>query len=313
MRSKWFLCAALVLVAAGCSSSSSTTINTPSIHFSRLYVSNFVGAGTGLNIFAPPFSAASTPAVSVPAGVASGFNSTGALAVDAVGRLYAIADVSPSIINIYTPPITAASVPTTSITLPSSTNAYGLALDPSGNIWVSDRAGASSTVREYTPPFTNASTPALTLTAAANGLNDTAGLAFDATGRLAIAGETTNNLVIFNPPITGASTPAATITLDGAGQGVVFDGIGRLFAVNPNTDVQVFTPPFSNAQAESFHFGAINGFSVSPKFDATGDLWVSNSGAGTVVEYSPPFSASTAPTVTLTSGLSDNYGLAFGL
>jgi streptogramin lyase len=312
MRSRWLLCAALALVAAGCSSSSSTTINTPS--FTRLYVSNLTGSGTGLNIFAPPFSAGSMPAVSVPAGAASGLRGTGGIAVDAAGKLYAIGNgTNPSTITIYAPPITAASTPMTSIILPSSTNAYGLTLDPSGNIWVSDRAGTSSTIREYTPPFTNTSTPALTLTHAANGINDSAGLAFDAAGHLAVGEEVTNTLLIFNPPITGASVPAATITLDGHGEGVVFDGAGRVFSVNPQTDIQVFTPPFSNGQAESFHFGAINGFSIAPKFDASGNLWVANSGANTVVEYAPPFSASTVPAVTLTNGLSNPYGIAFGL
>ena len=314
MRSRWFLCAALALVFTSCSSSSTTTITTPGLQFPRLYVSNLTSVGTGLNIFAPPFSAASMPVVSVPAGAASGLRGTGGIAVDAVGKLYAIGNgTNPSTITIYTPPITAASTPTTSIVLPSSSNAYGLALDPSGNIWVSDRNGTNSTIREYTPPFTNASVPALTLTHAANGINDSAGLAFDATGHLAVGEEVTGTLLIFNPPITGASMPAATIALDGNGEGVVFDGTGRVFSVNPQTDVQVFTPPFSNGQAESFHFGAINGFSISPKFDAAGDLWVANSGANTVVEYAPPFSGATVPAVTLTNGFSNPYGIAFGL
>jgi hypothetical protein len=314
MRSRWFLCAALVLVAAGCSSSSSTTINNTTPQFTRLYVSNFTGSGIGLNIFAPPFSAASTAVVSVPAGAASGFNDTGAIAVDALGKLYTIhKGTNPSVIEIYAPPITASSTPMTSITLPSSINAYGLALDPSGNIWVSDRAGASSTVREYTPPFSNVSTPALTLTNGANGINDSAGLAFDAAGHLAVGEEVTNTLLVFNPPITGTSTPAATIALDGNGEGVVFDSAGRVFSVNPHTDTQVFTPPFSNAQAESFHFGANNGFSISPKFDAAGDLWVANSNTPSVVEYAPPFSGSTTAAVTITNGLNSPYGIAFGL
>jgi hypothetical protein len=312
MRLKWFSCAALVLVAAGCSSSSTTTVNT--LSFPRLYVSNLTSIGTGLNIFAPPFSASSMPVVSVPAGAASGLQDTGGIAVDATGKLYAIGNgTSPSTITIYTPPITALSTPTTSIVLPSSSNAYGLALDPSGDIWVSDRNGTSSTIREYTPPFTGSSLPALTLTHAANGINDSAGLAFDAAGHLAVGEEVTNTLLVFNPPITVSSMPAATITLDGNGEGVVFDGTGRLFSVNPHTDVQVFTPPFSNGQLESFHFGTINGFSIAPKFDAGGNLWVANSNANTVVEYPPPFSGTTTSAVTLTNGLSNPYGIAFGL
>jgi hypothetical protein len=312
MRSRWFVFAFLGLVVAGCSSSSTSTPPTPP-PFMRLYVTNFQIAGTGLVIYAPPFSAASTPAVSVPSG-ASGLNDPAGMAIDNAGNVYVIAKgaAPPSKIMIYAQPITAASIPTTTITLPSSNNAYSLALDGPGNIWVADRAGTSSTIREYTPPFSNASTPALTLTNAANGINDSAGLAFDAAGHMAVGEEVTNTLLIFNPPITATSTPAATITLDGNGEGVVFDSAGRVFSVNPHTDVQVFAPPFTNGQAESFHFGAINGFSIGPKFDFAGNLWVANSGSDTVVEYSPPFSAATLPAVTLSSGLVSPYGTAFG-
>jgi len=310
MRSKWILLPALLLFAAGCTNSSSTTINGP--QFGRLYVSNFVNTGAAINIFTPPFSAASLPAVSLPAGVATGLNEPGGIDTDVAGKLYAINDgMSPSVITIFTPPITAASIPTTSITLPSSNNAYGLVLDRLGNIWVSDRNGASSTVRKYSPPFTNTSTPVLTLTAAANGLPDAAGMALDGAGHLAVTGQATKNVVIYNPPITSASTPAATIALDGNGQGVGFDGAGRLFAVNLNTDVQVFTPPFSNAQTESFHFGVLAGAGISPKFDAFGNLWVPMSSS--VVEFTSPFSATSAPAVTLTNGLNSAYGVAFGL
>jgi hypothetical protein len=311
MRSKWIICAAFALVAAGCSNSSTTTPPPP--QFTRLYVTNFAGAGTGLNIYAPPFSASSMPVVSVPTGLSSGFNLTAGIAIDAAGKLYTISKGSnPSVVAIYAQPITAASTPTTSFSLPVSVNAYSLTLDPSGNIWVADRAGVNSHIYKYTPPFSNGSTPALTLNNATNGLTDSAGLAFDAAGHLAVGEEATNTLLIFNPPITGASIPAATITLDGAGEGVVFDATGRVFAVNPNTDVQVFTPPFSNGQAESFHFGAINGFSIGPKFDSLGNLWVANSGSNNVVEYAPPFSAATVPAVTITNGMNTPYGTAFG-
>jgi hypothetical protein len=310
MRSKWLLLPVLLLFAAGCTNSSSTTINGP--QFGRLYVSNFVGSGTAINIFSPPFSATSLPAVSLAAGVATGLNFPGGIDTDLLGKLYAINEgTKPSVITIFTPPITAASIPTTSITLPSSVNAYGLVLDRLGNIWVSDRNGASSTVRKYSPPFSNTSTPTLTLTAAANGLPDAAGMALDGAGRLAVTGQLTSNVVIFNPPITAASMPAATIKLDGQGQGVAFDAAGRLFATNINTDVQVFTPPFSNAQAESFHFGTLAGAGISPKFDVSGNLWVPMSSS--VVEFTAPFSATSTPAVTLTNGLNSAYGVAFGL
>jgi hypothetical protein len=311
MRFRVILCAAFV-VAAGCSSSSTSTTPTP-VPFMKLYVTNFVGSGNGLVVYAPPFSAASTPTITVPASVASGLQDPGGIAVDASGKVYTINDIaSPSVITIYTTPLSAASTPTTSITLPASSNAYGLALDPAGDIWASDRNGAGSHLYEYVPPFTNTSTPALTLTAAANGLNDASGIAFDNLGHMAVVGETTSNAVVYTAPFSVSSMPTATFALSTAGQGAVFDSTGRLFAVNSGGAIQVFTPPFSNTSTESFHFGATSGFCIAPKFDFLGNLWITNSGMSSVVEYSPPFSASTTAALTINTGLTNNYGLAFG-
>ena len=310
MRSRLIVCAAILLATAGCSAASKAP---PPPALTRLYASNFVTSGTGLQIFAPPFSAAEAASVSVPASGASGLNDAGGIAIDSTGRLYAINDgATPSVITIYAQPLSAASTPTITFALPASTNAYGLVLDPSGNLWVSDRHGATSHVYEYTPPFSNASTPALTLTPATNGLNDASGMAFDGAGHFAVTGEASSNIVIYTTPVTVASTPAATFALNAPGQGVVFDSSGRLFAVNESAAIQVFVAPFSNASTESFHFALTSGFCIAPAFDSSGNLWIDNSGGPNVQEFTPPFSASTTAALTMTSGFTNNYGLAFG-
>ena len=308
------LCLALLcLVVAGCSSKSTSPTTPTPPPFTRLYVTTFdTTPNSMLEVFAPPITAASTPAVSVTS-AASGLNGPGGLAIDKSGNVYAVNDNAPRNVTIYAQPFTASSTPTTTIVIPvAANNPYTISLDPTGDIWVGDRSGVNSHLYEFTPPFTNASTPALTLTNA-NGLTDATGTAFDGAGHMAVAQEVSSNVLIYNLPITVASTPAATIALAANGQGVVFDGAGNLYATleSGSGGVAVFHPPFSNASTPAFTFG--NTVGAFPTFDSGGNLWVPDFSLH-VLEYSPPFSAATTAAVTLpvADATGSAAGAAFG-
>src|SRR5215467_12460049 len=126
MNSWRLFVAASILVSMGCSSSATSPTPTPP-PFTKLYVTNFQTSGNGLMIYAPPFSAALAPSVTVPASVASGLQSPGGLAVDSTGKVYVI-NFSTTSITIYNQPITAASTPSVTIVLPASSNPYNLTL-----------------------------------------------------------------------------------------------------------------------------------------------------------------------------------------
>jgi hypothetical protein len=307
----WTVAAFVAL--AGCSSSSSTIINNTTPSFTRMYVTTFDSAPNSLlEVFAPPFTASSTPVLNI-TGAASGFDGPSGIAIDGSGNIIVMNEGATNTVTIHAQPFTASSVPAVKFTLPvSASNPYTLSLDRSGNVWIGDRNGASSHLYEYSPPFTNSSVPALTLTSA-NGLTDATGTAFDASGHMAVGQEISNNVLIYNLPITSSSTPAATIPLAGHGQGVAFDSAGKLYAVLESAPggVEVFSPPFTNGETPAFSFGSATG--AFPTFDANGNLWVPDFGQH-VNEYSPPFSASTAVSVSLplASGTASATGVAFG-
>ena len=88
-------------------------------------------------------------------------------------------------------------------TLTGLTNPDALAFDSSGNLYVTNWGGGSSTtVCEFAPGST---TPTATLT----GLTNPNALAFDSSGNLYVANETGTTVSEFAP---GSTTPTATIT-----------------------------------------------------------------------------------------------------
>ena len=113
-----------------------------------------------------------------------------------------------------------------------------------------------------------------------------------------------------NPAVIGAqrvmdtASSVATLTGVNAPQALAFDGIGRLYVANANSNtVSIFTPGSTTPSA------TLTGVSV-PKalaFDARGNLYVANSGGTTVSVFMP---GSTTPDATLT-GLSSPQALAF--
>jgi len=173
--------------------------------------------------------------------------------------------------------------PLVSLTVTSGAREFlqGIAVGAGGSVWVSNNT--ASTIVEFTPSqFGEAvsPTPAVTLSASSGSLSGPAGLAFDANGNLWVANGTSNTVVQFAASQLAASgSPTPTVTL-----------------------------------------GATNGSLGGPfclAFDARGNLWVTNTNASTVVEFTASQlagSGSPTPAVTLSAtngSLSAPSGLAF--
>jgi sugar lactone lactonase YvrE len=157
----------------------------------------------------------------------------------------------------------------------------GMAVDAGGSVWVTNNT--ASTIVEFTPSQFGVQvspTPAVTLSATSGSLSGPAGLAFDANGNLWVANANSNTVVEFAASQLAASgSPTPTV---------------RLGAAN----------------------GSLNGpFCLA--FDASGNLWVTNTNASTAVEFTASqlaASGSPTPAVTLSAtngSLSSPSGLAF--
>ena len=216
------------------------------------------------------------------------------LAVTAGSGPAAAANVTPTIYvsNLITSTITsypltangnASPAATLSATNGSLDRPVGESFDTRGDLWVTNGNPNVNTVVEYTPSqleATGSPTPAVTISASSGSLNVPYGLAFDASGDLWVTNVGGNTLVEYTPSqlaASGAPTPAVTISASS----------GSLDA------------PYGLA------------------FEAGGDLWVTNVGGNTLVEYTPSQLEATgsptpAVTVSASSGSIDYpYGLAF--
>jgi secreted PhoX family phosphatase len=200
----------------------------------------------------------------------------------------------------------------------------GLAFDVSGDLWVTNEEGDD--LVEYTPDqlVSGSPDPRVAASAANSGFDWPFGVAFDSSGDLWVANYSANSLVEFAPNqlTNGSPTPTATISSGSSGSlegpdGLAFDRSGDLWVANydevtgadslvefaPNqltTGSPTPTATISSSSSESLD---------EPQglaFDSSGDLWVANDNANTVVELKPRQLVTGAPTpaVTVSSALS---------
>jgi sugar lactone lactonase YvrE len=221
-----------------------------------------------------------------------------ALAIDAYGALWTATNHDNQVVNVGTvlgfsvaQLQAAASVPGqpvlpgVSLTVTSGAREFlrGMAVDSAGSVWVTNTT--AGTIVQFTPsqfaaPGSPTPPPAVTLSATNGSLSGPAGLAFDAGGNLWVANANGNTVVVFPASQLAASgSPTPTVTL-----------------------------------------GATNGSLDGPAylaFDGSGNLWVTNTNASTVVEFTGSQlgpSGSPTPAVTLSAAngsLSSPSGLAF--
>lgn len=129
---------------------------------------------TGITEYAPDANGNAAPVT-----VLTDPNATGSLALDKAGYLYAGSHDS---IAIFPPGATGAAPPSTVIAGPNTglSEIRGIAVDKSGNIWVSN--WNANSVTEYAAGASGDATPIRTIVGSDTGLNQPAGLTFDANG-----------------------------------------------------------------------------------------------------------------------------------
>jgi hypothetical protein len=123
-------------------------------------------------------------------------------------------------------------------------------------------------------------------------------------------GEYPATVAVLDTPYTKVSSTIAAGISDPAALAVnTVDGYEALFVANrAANDVTIYESQNLNFVSPSVTIGGLN----SPDalaFDSEGDLWVAQ--AANVVEFAPPFTASSTPALTITDGLKSPSGIAF--
>lgn len=213
--------------------------------------------------------------------------------------------------------------------------AAGLAFDKFGDLWVVNNDSSTLSdyglVDSYDYPC-NHFRLFWVISPALNSLLGPTAIAFDSEGNLWVANGTGNTLVAYSAAqqsIGGALTPAITLTANGNSRHgplmIAFDASGNLWVANGNQVNYSSVVEFSAAQLAASgspapkvtltpNAGSLNQ-PAGLAFDNSGDLWVSNMGGNTVVEFTTSqiaSSGSPTPSVTLSGASLDGpAGLAF--
>jgi len=284
-----------------------TASPTPTPVPQHLYAGKAITAATGqiLQYTLPITSAAQAANFTIAA--AAGVSGTG---LDANGNLGV--GMFNGQIAIYSAPLSGSSVPSATFSLGIGPTPTGqLAFTNAGDLWA---ATQQNHVYAFTHPFNNASTSSGSIS---SGVTTAIGAAFDAAQNLYVSNDDThNNILVWAPPYTGAPT-TATSAQPSLGYGKIALGATQLFVTCPGgcagSRVDVFALPITNASTPAF--AITNGVNVPEALavDTAGNLYVGNAGNSTVTVYAPPFSAASAPTVTLAvAGGGGIFGLAIG-
>jgi sugar lactone lactonase YvrE len=130
-------------------------------------------------------------------------------------------------------------------------------------------------------------------------------------------------LEVFSPPFSALSTPVLDVTGAASGfdglAGIAIDRFGNLYGMNEGATntVTIHAQPFTLASVPQVKFtlpvSANNPYTLS--LDLSGNIWIGDRRAALshLFEYSPPFTNSSVPALTLTNanGLTDATGTAF--
>ncbi len=213
-----------------------------------------------------------------------------------VRQIVAVANSAANTVTLYAAGSTALLTTITGVNNPQA-----LVFDTSGDLFV---AGTPGSVAEYAPPYTGSATTI------GSGVNHPQALALDSRGNLFVAnGNGSNSVTVYSAPYGGS--PTAVI-----GNGVndpvslALDAANDVFVVNQGAGtVTEYAPPYLTPAVTLSN--GLNGPS-SAAIDARGNLFVSNVNAtpNSVVQFVPPFSASSEPAVTITSGVNEQGAIA---
>jgi hypothetical protein len=294
-----FLPVVLIVCLIGCGGNS-TTPATPA----HLYVGND-NAGATILQFTLPITNTSMPSVTVAA--TNGTSNLTALAVDASGNL-ATGD-NAGHLAVFPAPITSTSTATSTFANGTAASDGQLAFNANNDLFATTD---STKVNFFTHPFSSSTTPSLGITDAS--LTSAVGAALDSSGNLVVsnAGAGGSTLTVFAPPYTTASfvTPSAA----GAAYRKVALSTSQLFVGNvagATGQIDVYNLPLSATSTPVFSMTNVN-VPEAVAFDGNGNLYVGNLGDATIRVFTPPFSASSTPTVTLTVTGAAIFGIAIG-
>jgi sugar lactone lactonase YvrE len=187
------------------------------------------------------------------------------------------------------------------LTIPATSglaNAWTLALDASGNLYVANFA-ATGSVEVFPPGSTTASRTITGVTAPAFGL------AVDGSGDVFVTEYLTHDVKEFTP--SGGSTPSRTLSASSSPTGInkpaglALDASGNLYVSNNGgtIGVSVYAPGTSTTPIAVFNAGMTTPAQLT--FDGAGNLYVANNGGNSVTQYKPPFSNSSTASNTYTS------------
>ncbi len=262
--------------------------------WAQLFVGNDHAPGA-VQQYSLPISASSTPNFSIAS------NSVVALGVDAKGNL-AVGALGGAI-TFFTAPLSGSSTPSATFNNGAAGNVGQIAFTAAGDFFTT---GFTNSVNLFTHPFSNATVPSLSITNA--NISSAGGVAVDAAQNLYISNtggsgaNTFGYLLVYAPPYTG--TPIITGPAIGANYRKVALSGTQLFAasVSGTGRVDVYTLPITGSALPAFSI--TNGMNLpeTVAVDVVGNLHVGNLGSSTVTVYSPPFSASSAPAITLVPG-----------
>ncbi len=242
-----------------------------------------------------------------------------ALVFDPSGNMWVVDEATPAIDEFSSKQLKQLGTvgdPTPAVTITSSVFSNPLAdFDRNGNLWVSD--DAANKIYEFSHKQLKAGgdlTPAVTITSA--DLNGARNLAFDGKGNLWISNDGSDQIEEFAKKGLakgGALTAAVILSDDGSGsisvcKGIAFDRKHNLWVANLGNSTVVEFPASAlkatGSPTPAVTIGASGGSLNAPVglgFDKKGNLWASNFGNDTVVEFSPAqIAASGTPTPVVT-------------
>jgi hypothetical protein len=220
---------------------------------------------------------------------------SGTSSVD-VRQIVAVANSAANTVTLYAAGSTALLA-----TIPGVNNPQALVFDPSGDLFVASTPGS---VAEYMPPYTGSATMI------GSGVNHPQALALDSRGNLFVAnGNGSNSVTVYSAPYGGSPT---AIIGNGINDPVslALDAANDVFVVNQGVGtVTEYAPPYLTPAVTLSN--GLNGPN-SVAIDGRGNLFVSNVNAtpNSVVQFLPPFAASSEPSVTITNGVNEQGAIA---
>jgi sugar lactone lactonase YvrE len=197
----------------------------------------------------------------------------------------------------------------------------GVALDSSGNIYVTNIVNNSITV--YPAGSTGNASPSATISGLSTGLVNPAGIVIDSTGRIYVT-NSNNSVTVYAAGSTGNVAPAATITGLSTGLvtpiGITLDSASNIYvASSGNNSIVVFAAGSTgNATPTAVISGLSTGLATPSgiALDGSGDIYVTNAvsaPSASVLEFAAGSTGNVAPTSSISgsnTGLSVPFGIA---